>query len=122
MKRLIPLLIVLIAFAIIWSFKRVEAQVPKGHQTWEYATLYLGDASVPQTVWYTGKTTITSTEKALSRDTTVGVNELYHKLGGKEETATLGVLLNHIGQDGWELVTYSRSSDSQHWAFKRPGH
>ena len=98
------------------------AQGPKARQGWEYATLYMGDASVPQIVWGTGKVTFASSEQNISRDQAAGVNELFRKLGGAKETATVGMLFDLIGQDGWELVCYTRSSGSQNWIFKRPAH
>lgn len=130
MKKLVTPLLLITSVVVLattcWQqcdfTNNAVAQVPKGRQGWEYATLYMGDASVPQIVWGTGKVTVASSEPNISRDQAPGINELYRKLGGKKETATTGMLLDHIGQDGWELVSYTRSSGSQNWIFKRPAH
>jgi hypothetical protein len=49
------------------------------------------------------------------------------ELGGKDEEASLGILLDRIGQDGWELVSHSMTEVTgdfpktvQTWTFKRP--
>jgi hypothetical protein len=51
---------------------------------------------------------------------------LNKQLGGPEPNATLGVLLDRIGQDGWELVSHTSvpnnaqsTSTTQTWTFKR---
>jgi hypothetical protein len=52
------------------------------------------------------------------------VSKLYKELGGAEDSANVGQLLDRIGQNGWEMVTHSKAvgqrSSTQTWTFKRP--
>ncbi len=95
-------------------------QAAKTRQVWEYASLVVGDTAV-DVHWSTGKTTLTSPGDVTKPDLDRSVNEVYPKLGGKEKNATLGMLLNLIGQDGWEMVSYAHPSGAQVWMFKRVG-
>jgi hypothetical protein len=102
------------------STNSAVAQAAKARQQWEYASLVIGDAA-GDVDWQTGKTTRRSPGDVTKPDPSRGVNELYRQLGGKEQSPTLGVLLNQIGQDGWEMVSYTRPPGVQTWMFKRVG-
>jgi hypothetical protein len=126
MKRLlIPSLLVsilglaMIAPQVMFHADNAVAQAPKGRQSWEYAYLVIGDASVPKVIWMAGKTSLASSENQITPDYGPGINELYRQLGGKEQAASLGEFLNHLGRDGWELVSYTNSTGAQRWWFKR---
>jgi hypothetical protein len=95
------------------------AQAAKARQQWEYASVIVADAA-GDVHWQTGKTTRSSPGDVSKPDPSRGVNDLYRQLGGKEEAPTLGMLLNLIGQDGWEMVSYTRPPGVQTWMFKRP--
>jgi hypothetical protein len=72
--------------------------------------------------WRTGK------KRLVSESKTPDVSKLYKDLAGhdlgKDEKAPFGALLDRIGQDGWELVTYAVEPGPeeylQTWTFKRP--
>jgi hypothetical protein len=126
MKRMtIPLLlfawtvalIILTGLALL-STSTAGAQAPRGRQQWEYASLIFGDTALDMH-WQAGKTTLSSRGDVDKPDDRRSINELYRKLGGKEEDATFGMLLNLVGQDGWEMVAYARPSGVQTWMFKR---
>ena len=95
------------------------AQAPKARQQWQYATLIIDDLAVG-IHWQTGKTTLCSPGDATKKDLARSVRDLVRQLGSKEESTTLGMLLNLIGQDGWEMVSYAHTSGAQVWMFKRP--
>jgi len=126
MKRMtIPLFLVagIAAFVVgigpsFLARSNVDAQAPKGRQQWEYAHLVLGDTAADLN-WQNGKTTVSAGD-VNKPDPTRSIEALYRQLGGKEPDPTLGVLLNLIGQEGWEMVSYSRPSGVQAWVFKRP--
>jgi hypothetical protein len=100
------------------------AEGPKLRQKWQYATLYYhGSRDEPKydsVKWTAGKTVLeASSEKAPLEC----ISRLNKDLGGKEETASIAVLLDRIGQDGWEMLTHTSSHgayDVHHWEFKRP--
>jgi hypothetical protein len=95
------------------------AQAPKARQQWEYASLVFGDTAL-DLHWQAGKTTLVSPGNVKKPDPDRSINALYQQLGGKQEATTLGALLDLIGQDGWELVTYAHPPGAQSWMFKRP--
>jgi hypothetical protein len=95
---------------------------PKGRQKWQYARLSLdGSNDAYIAAWEAGKTVVAS---KLEKSERKALNKIYKGLDGKEKAATLGVLLDHIGQDTWELVSHTRLVESgvvsQTWTFKRP--
>jgi len=94
------------------------AQGAKARQQWEYASLIVEDLALDMH-WQAGKTTLSSGGDVLKPDDKRSVNELYRQMGGKEQDPTLGMLLNLVGQDGWELVSYTHPSGAQLWMFKR---
>lgn len=126
MKRMtIPLLLlvwiaalVVMTGASLLATGSAGADVPKVRQQWEYAYLILGD-SAADLHWQAGKTTLSSSGNVNKPDLTRSIGELYLQLGGKEPNPTLGALLNQIGQDGWEMVSYTRPPGVQTWMFKR---
>ena len=92
------------------------AQAPKARPHWEYAHLVFGDTAA-EIQWHTGKTTLRN--NATKPDANRSIDELYRQLGGTEQSPTLGVLLNLIGDEGWEMVSYARPPGVQTWVFKR---
>lgn len=118
------LLAVLVTGNLLWPMMNAEAQAPKARQQWEYATLSSehGDRHASAT-WSTGKKTLHATWEA-GKDQPLPLSKLNKDLGGKEKDAHEGVLLDRIGQDGWELVCHTRTEgrprDIQTWTFKRP--
>jgi hypothetical protein len=104
----------LFAVAVAWHLlpTRIQAgaEPPKGRQKWEYATLIEANPPAPASyslIWRTGKTRLV----AQSKDPQVALSALIKELGGealggKDERSPVGVLLDQIGQDGWELVTH----------------
>jgi hypothetical protein len=126
MKRMtIPLLLLVGTVALIvltgpslLSPKSTGAEAPKARTQWEYAHLILGDTAA-DVHWQAGKTTLSSSGDVNKPDPTRSIDELYQKLGGKEPKPTLGVILDQIGQDGWEMVSYVRPPGVQTWMFKR---
>lgn len=94
------------------------AQGPKARQQWEYASLMIGDAAL-DLHWRTGKMALSGPGNVTKPDFDRSIHEVYGQLGGKEQTPTVGMLLNLIGQDGWELVSYTRPPGVQTWMFKR---
>ncbi len=126
MKRVTMLLLLLTgagaAVAVTVSFlptNRVDAQPPKARPQWEYARLVEGAAAADY-IWSTGKTTLRAPGDVAKPDPDRAIGELYRQLGGKEQGPTFGKLLDLIGQDGWELVSYSSSGAANTWTFKRP--
>jgi len=105
------------------------AQAPKGAQKWEYATLTYqepvgGGVFGTLLSWRTGKKTF---QADFQKDQPTPFARLYKELGGKEDTVSLGMLLDQIGQDGWELATHAMTIAPrgipmmlQTWTFKRP--
>lgn len=100
------------------------AQPPGGKTKWEYATLTfdepLGDGQASAT-WEAGKQMLGGQSKTYYAE---ALAKIYKDLGGKEEHPTLAILLDHIGQGGWEMVSHTRVLDrgrsSRTWVFKRP--
>jgi hypothetical protein len=113
-----------VALAFLQPAFRAEAQPPRAAPKWEYATLEYHEpiADVGADVsWIAGKVAKgAKSEKYLFECLT----KLNKELGGQEEKADIGVLLDRIGQDGWELVTHTRADGpggaSRTWTFKRP--
>ena len=126
MKRItIPLLLVgwTLALALMTAHALLPtssagAQVPKARPSWEYASLVWADTALDMH-WQDGKRTFRSGGDVTKSDDKRSINELYRQLGGKEQSPTLGTLLNLVGQDGWEMVSYARTSGAQIWMFKR---
>jgi hypothetical protein len=122
----------LVAATVAWNLlstaRNAGAQPAKGTQKWEYATLfefYTPDPATYRLIWRTGKKRVEVETKTIPE----GISKLNKALGvgdlgGKDVQAPFGVLLDRIGQDGWELVTHSPSfprwDNSQSWIFKRP--
>ena len=126
MKRMtIPLLLVVwtLALAVLTGqsllpTSRAEAQPQKARQKWEYATLVFGETAL-DLHWQSGKTILETPSNVEKRDPTPSINELYRKLGGNELNPTLGMILNLIGQDSWEMVSFTHPPGVQIWTFKR---
>ena len=121
----------LVAAAAAWHLlstaRRAGAQPPRGRQKWEYATLiqvFPKAQPAYRGIWRTGKKRLV----AETRDIFEGVSRIYKDLAGhdlgKDEKAPFGALLDRIGHDGWELVTYapqpSPEGNTETWTFKRP--
>jgi hypothetical protein len=119
----------LVAASVAWHLlpatTHAGAEPPKGRQKWEYASLieFLPPAQTPyRLVWRTGKQRLVVESKNIPE----GLSKLHKALGGadlgdKEETPRFLILLDRIGQDGWELVTHTHlPPDTQTWNFKRP--
>jgi hypothetical protein len=117
-----------VACNLLPAARHAGAQPPRARQKWEYATLfefYTADPPCYRLVWRTGKKRVEVEAKAVAE----GISKLNKALGvadlgGKDVQVPFGVLLDRIGQDGWELVTHSPSfprwDNSQSWIFKRP--
>ena len=126
MKRMtIPLLLLVgtLALAVLTGqsllpTSSATAQGPKARQQWQYASLVIDDAAVG-IHWQAGKTTLSSPGDVTKPDLSRSVKDLCRQLGGKEESLTLGTLLNLIGQDSWEMVSYAHTRGAQIWMFKR---
>ncbi len=94
---------------------------PRVRQKWQYAQLLLAENS-SSGEWYVHWVAGTkSVESKGKKSRFEAVSEIYKGLGGTEKAA-LAVLLDHIGQDGWELVSHAVRGDSlwQLYTFKRP--
>jgi hypothetical protein len=126
MKRMtIPLVLlvgtgtlIVLTGASLLSPGSAGAQAPQARPQWEYAHLVLGDTAA-DVHWQTGKATLSSSRDVSKSDPTRSIDELHRQLGGKEPKPTLGVILDQIGQDGWEMVFYARPPGVQTWMFKR---
>ena len=126
MKRLtVPLLLLTftlpVAVLSVQSLLRpnsAAAQVPKAPTHWEYASLVIGDAAA-DIDWQAGGRLLKEPGDVTRPDLDRSIRALYPQLGGKDENANLGMLLNLIGRDGWEMVSYSRPAGVQTWMFKR---
>jgi hypothetical protein len=102
---LLILVLVLVAASLL-PFRGEAGGRPKGRQKWEYAELYLGNSSGQHHAqWQAGKKLIGS---GLVKSPDEALDKIYKGLGGKDKMVSLGVLLDHIGQDGWELVARNR--------------
>ena len=135
-----PVMIVLLLAAavvagnLLPAGSRASADPPKDRQKWEYATLSYycplpGRLALSALVngsnarWTAGKQ---SFEAGFEKDQPQPVlfSKLNKDLGGQEEAAGLGMLLDRIGQSGWELATHAittgQTSTIQVWTFKRP--
>jgi hypothetical protein len=123
-KRLIPPLLLVSAAALVFaagpSFLSTSsaARTTKTRPQWEYAHLVLGDTAA-DIYWQTGKATVSSAGDVTKPDPSRSIAALYAQLGGQEENPNLGALLNLIGRDGWEMVSYTRPPGVQTWWFKR---
>jgi hypothetical protein len=107
-----------------WSALRAEAQPPKVGQKWEYASLeYEEPASEvgSRILWTSGKKVHGGRSEKFLLEC---VSKLNKELGGGEDSANIGQLLDRIGQNGWELVAHTKAgaqrSVTQLWTFKRP--
>ena len=120
----------LLTAALAWNLLSPEmnagAQPARIVQKWEYATLSSDEPIGPDygsiATWTTGKKILGARwEKEAELHP---FSKLNKDLGGKEEHASLGVLLDRIGQDGWELTSHTRTEGprkiTQTWTFKRP--
>ena len=126
----------LAAVAFLTGGPRSSAQQPKVEQRpwgsmrlqkWEYATLnYIENDAGSVAAWINPKDRFTAKSKARHHESLTKINK---DLGGKEEVGIFDVciLLTRIGQDGWELVTHTRTMDAPTkgtqtftWTFKRP--
>ena len=108
---------------------KAAAQPPKVTQKWEYATLSYqeavnGGAVGSSLSWRTGKKTY---HAGFEDGQPLPFVKLNKELGGKEDSVSLGALLDRIGQDGWELATHAMTIAPkgtamilQTWTFKRP--
>ena len=109
---------------------KAAAQLPKVEQKWEYATLsyqeLVNGAVGISLSWRTGKKTF---HAGFQMDQPSPFAKLNKELGGKEDSVSLGALLDRIGQDGWELATHAMTIAPnalgtpmifQIWTFKRP--
>jgi hypothetical protein len=112
------------AGGLFWPARGPGAEPPKGGQKWEYAALEYeepADTVGSRVLWTAGQKVLGGRSEKFLLEC---VSKLNKELGGKEETANVGVLLNRIGQAGWELVTYARVAGQRGvthtWAFKRP--
>jgi hypothetical protein len=117
-------LTLLASFAFLASGPRSGAQQPKGSQKWEYATLnYSENETGSFAAWINPKDRFTAKSKARHHESLTKINK---DLGGKEDVGIFDVciLLTRIGQDGWELVTHTKTMDRGTqiftWTFKRP--
>ena len=118
------LLICMFLIALIVSGNLLRGQTGdasrQARQKWHYAQLLIENSSSGE--WYVHWVAGTkSVESKGKKSRFEAVSEIYKGLGGKEQ-ATLAVLLDHIGQDGWELVSHAVRGDSlwQLYTFKRP--
>jgi hypothetical protein len=127
-KTLIVIGCLLVA-GVVWNRLPIAthagAERPKGVQKWEYATLtqvFPPRAVDPYHVtWRTGKQRL----EAKTRTAQEGVASLNQQLRGTDlgGRPPFGALLDRIGQEGWELVTYTErgpEGNTQTWTFKRP--
>ncbi len=116
-----------VAWNLLPTGMHAGAQPPKGRQKWEYGTLtQVFPKAQPsyRITWRTGKKRLVAESKTALE----GVSKVYKGLAGrdlgKDEKAPFGALLDRIGQDGWELVTYmpepGPEGNTQTWTFKRP--
>jgi hypothetical protein len=119
---LFPLLGLLVLLAGVGA---AVAQAPGGKAKWEYATLTFdeppaGDVRASAR-WEAGKQVLGSQSAKFYYE---ALAKIYRDLGGKEEHVSLGLLLDQIGQGGWEMVSHTRVADrggtSRTWVFKRP--
>jgi hypothetical protein len=98
---------------------------PWAAQKWAYATLFYDEPIGPDygsiATWTTGKKILGA---RWEKDKAHPFSKLNKDLGGKEPEASIGVLLDRIGQEGWELVSHSRTEGvrriTQTWTFKLP--
>jgi hypothetical protein len=119
-----------LAPVLVWVFltplMNARAQQVKLVQRWQYATLAFEEPIGPDygsiATWTTGKKILGAKWEKESQPHPF--SKLNKDLGGKEEHASMGVLLDRIGQDGWELVSHNRTEGprriTQTWTFKRP--
>ena len=113
-----------VCLAVLAGAGPAAAQAPGAKIKWEYATLTfeepLTDAKATA-LWEAGKQILGANSDKFHNE---ALAKIYKELGGKEEHITLGQLLDHVGQAGWELVSHSRLVDrgwkSRTWVFKRP--
>lgn len=114
----------LIAFIVLGNLLPCRGQTggapPQARQKWQYAQLLLAENNASgewYVHWVAGTKSVESKGKKSRLE---AVSEIYKGLGGKQQAA-LAVLLDHIGQDGWELVSHAVRGDSlwQLYTFKR---
>jgi hypothetical protein len=129
-KKTLVLICCLFAVVVAWNLlspvRNASAQPVKVGQKWAYATLSYEDPIGPEfgsiATWITGKKILGARWKKEAQ--THPFSKINKDLGGKEEHASLGVLLDRIGQDGWELVSHTSTEGprriTQTWTFKRP--
>ena len=115
-----------VAWHLLSPVMNAGAQPAKVGQKWEYATLSyeepIGGNYGSIATWTTGKKILGARQEKEAQPHPF--SKLNNDLGGKEQHASLGVLLDRIGQDGWELVSHTRTEGprriTQTWTFKRP--
>jgi hypothetical protein len=129
-KTLVPigrLFAAVVAWYLLFPVMHADAQPAKIRQKWEYATLSAVYDAQSIATWDTGKTTLKAEYDNAAQ--LHPFSKLNKNLGGKEERGSLVVLLNRIGQDGWELVSHTRTQGptgvvgqrvTETWTFKRP--
>ena len=115
-----------VAWNLLFPVMKAGAQPVKVGQKWQYGTLAYEEPIGPDygsiTTWTTGKKILGARQEKEAQPHPF--SKLNNDLGGKEQHASLGVLLDRIGQDGWELVSHTRTEGprriTQTWTFKRP--
>lgn len=117
------LAIAVAAGGLLWSAPGAGAETRKVTPKWEYGTLEYEEPYAEvgsRVIWTAGQKLLGGKSEKFQIEC---ISKLNKALGGKEKTAGIGVLLNRIGQGGWELVAHTRSagqrSVTQTWTFKR---
>jgi hypothetical protein len=113
-----------VAWNLLSPLMNACAQAFKVGQKWEYAVLFYHDDRDfgSYATWTTGKKNLGAQRK--KEEEPPPFSKLFKDLGGKEKGGSKAELLDLIGQDGWELVSYTRTEEARSrtetWTFKRP--